>query len=413
MHEKSSKRVLLLDHWAQVSKCIKYQPLDEIKDYFGIKFALYFAWLGFYTHMLIPASLVGILCLVYAATTLQQDTLCQDICNSDVIMCPRCDKVCDYWKLSDGCIYSKIQHFVDNPATIFFAVFMSFWSILYLELWKRYSAGITHRWGLTGFDLKAEPPRPEYLIRLADAKKRKLNVITNLNEPSVSFWKVKLPSIILSFTLALLWVFIAVFVVFGVVIYRMSLITSEILYEDKVTYRIYILPCTAAIINLVCILILNILYNKLAVWLTEMELQRTQTEYDDSLALKIYMFQFVNYYSSIFYIAFLKGQFVGYPAKYNRIFNKFRQEECNPGGCLMELTLQLAIIMIGKQAINAVTEMLVPLLLKMYNSVKVKMGIQEASPEEVGIISCNQWTEDYKLSDLQSQSLYSEYLEMG
>jgi anoctamin-1 len=57
-----------------------------------------------------------------------------------------------------------------------------------------------------------------------------------------------------------------------------------------------------------------------------MELLRTQTEFDDSLTLKIYLFQFVNYYTSIFYIAFLKGKFVGYPAKYNLIFG-WRQEE--------------------------------------------------------------------------------------
>jgi len=68
------------------------------------------------------------------------------------------------------------------------------------------------------------------------------------------------------------------------------------------------------------------LYDWLAVKLTEMELPRTQTEFDDSLTLKIYLFQFVNYYTSIFYIAFLKGKFVGYPAKYNRIFG-WRQEE--------------------------------------------------------------------------------------
>lgn len=85
-------------------------------------------------------------------------------------------------------------------------------------------------------------------------------------------------------------------------------------------------PITAGLINLLCIIILNCLYDKLAVWLTELELQRTQTEYDESLALKNYIFQFVNYYSSIFYIAFLKGKFVGYPSKYNRIFG-FRQEE--------------------------------------------------------------------------------------
>lgn len=68
------------------------------------------------------------------------------------------------------------------------------------------------------------------------------------------------------------------------------------------------------------------LYDWLAVKLTEMELPRTQTEFDDSLTLKIYLFQFVNYYTSIFYIAFLKGKFVGYPAKYNLIFG-WRQEE--------------------------------------------------------------------------------------
>lgn len=59
-------------------------------------------------------------------------------------------------------------------------------------------------------------------------------------------------------------------------------------------------------------------YDRLAVYMTELELLRTQTEFEDSLTLKIYLFQFVNYYTSIFYIAFLKGKFVGYPAKYNR-----------------------------------------------------------------------------------------------
>lgn len=38
------------------------------------------------------------------------------------------------------------------------------------------------------------------------------------------------------------------------------------------------------------------------------ELHRTQTEFDDSLTLKMFLLQFVNYYSSIFYIAFFKGK---------------------------------------------------------------------------------------------------------
>lgn len=361
--------------------------------------------------MLIPAAIVGIICVIYAATTLKSDHLCDDICNLDIIMCPRCDKYCDYWKLSESCTYSKIQHFIDNPATLALAFFMSVWATLYLKLWKRYSAEIAHRWGLSGFDLLAEPPRPEYLIKLANAKKKKIitNSVTQLKEPVVPFWRVKLPSIVLSFTVAFVLITLALGVVFGIVIYRMSLITTKSLYADQSSYGIYVMPVTAALLNLVCIVLLNFVYNYVAQYLTEMELQRTQTEYDESLSLKIYMFQFVNYYSSIFYIAFLKGKFVGYPLKYNKIFG-YRQEECNPGGCLMELTIQLTIIMIGNQFINAVMEMVVPILMKMYKSVRISAGLEE---KEDVVANVNQWTEDYKLSEFNSTSLFSEYLEMS
>lgn len=64
----------------------------------------------------------------------------------------------------------------------------------------------------------------------------------------------------------------------------------------------------------------------LAEYLTELELLRTQTEFDDSLTLKIYLLQFVNYYASIFYIAFFKGKFNGRPGNYYRFFG-YRQEE--------------------------------------------------------------------------------------
>lgn len=158
--------------------------------------------------MLIPASIVGIICVLFGVATLSWDSLSNDICDPKInyTMCPQCDKFCDYWNLIDACTYSKITHLFDNNLTVFFAFFMSIWSALYLELWKRYSAEITHRWGLTGFDLKAEHPRPQYLARLANSKKKKFNVVTNTEEPAVPFCRVKLPTIVLSFTLALLWV---------------------------------------------------------------------------------------------------------------------------------------------------------------------------------------------------------------
>ena len=38
------------------------------------------------------------------------------------------------------------------------------------------------------------------------------------------------------------------------------------------------------------------------------ETPRTYSEYEDSLTLKMFLFQFVNFYGSTFYIAFIKGK---------------------------------------------------------------------------------------------------------
>ena len=50
------------------------------------------------------------------------------------------------------------------------------------------------------------------------------------------------------------------------------------------------------------------LYNHYVANYVFLELHRTQTEYDDNFTAKMYVFQFVNFYSSIFYIAFFKGK---------------------------------------------------------------------------------------------------------
>lgn len=79
---------------------------------------------------------------------------------------------------------------------------------LFLELWKRYSAEITHRWDLTGFDVHEEHPRPQYLARLAHVRRKKINAVTNTEEPQVPYWRMKLPATILSFSVVLLLVHI-------------------------------------------------------------------------------------------------------------------------------------------------------------------------------------------------------------
>nr|XP_023017814.1 anoctamin-2-like [Leptinotarsa decemlineata] len=329
-----STRNLLYTEWAAVRKWYKYQPLDYVKEYFGVKIALYFAWLGFYTHMLIPAALVGLACFIYSCATLYSNIPSEDICNQRVKekMCPLCDVWCSYWDITESCFHARITYLFDNPTTVFFAIFMSIWATLFLEMWKRYSAEITHRWDLTGFDIQEEHPRPQYLARLAHIKQKQINVVTNTMEPQVPFWKIRVPMTIFSFSIVLLLVTLALATVVAVVLYRMSVLVSlkaidhasPILVDNS--SAMLFTTCTAACINLVFIVIFNYIYTLLAEYLTEFELLRTQTEFDDSLTLKIYLLQFVNYYASIFYIAFFKGRFVGYPKEYNKIYG-YRQEE--------------------------------------------------------------------------------------
>ena len=70
----SLTRQLLYATWARPGIWYCYQPLDAIRRYLGVQIAIYFAWLGFYTSMLIPAAVVGVLVFIYGLATFMSDT---------------------------------------------------------------------------------------------------------------------------------------------------------------------------------------------------------------------------------------------------------------------------------------------------------------------------------------------------
>jgi anoctamin-1 len=63
-------RGLLYKEWGELKNWLKHQPLDTIKNYFGVKVALYFSWLGFYTNMLILPSILGVLVFIIGLSTM-------------------------------------------------------------------------------------------------------------------------------------------------------------------------------------------------------------------------------------------------------------------------------------------------------------------------------------------------------
>ena len=61
----------------------------------------------------------------------------------------------------------------------------------------------------------------------------------------------------------------------------------------------------------------------------------------------------------------------------------------------MELSIQLVIIMIGKQILYTVMEMFLPILYKYWSLFRIHTGLKQRDP----IVSRSQWIRDLKLLD--------------
>uniref|UniRef100_A0A4W6FZH6 Anoctamin n=1 Tax=Lates calcarifer TaxID=8187 RepID=A0A4W6FZH6_LATCA len=381
---------VLHEEWARYSAFYKYQPIDLVRKYFGEKIGLYFAWLGVYTQLLIPASIVGIIVFGYGVATVDTDIPSLEMCDErlNFTMCPLCDGACDFWQLSTACGTARASHLFDNPATVFFAIFMSLWAVLFLEHWKRRQISLSFSWDLTG-------------IEEDEVHTTAIDKLT---------WKDRLPGYFINVSSILFMFGLTFSAVFGVIVYRITVSALMAMSPDpetKSNVRVTV-TATAVIINLVVILILDEIYGAVAVWLTELEIPKTETNFEERLILKAFLLKFMNAYAPIFYVAFFKGRFAGRPGNYVYVFNDYRMEECAPGGCLIELCIQLSIIMLGKQLIqNNIFEIGIPKLKKLVRALKDK-GSAETEKEEER--PPQQWNLDHALAAFEG--LTPEYMEM-
>ncbi|XP_012414161.1 anoctamin-2 [Trichechus manatus latirostris] len=296
---------------------------------------------------------------------------------------------------------------------------------MFLENWKRLQMRLGYFWDLTGIEEEEERAqehsRPEYETKVREKmlKESDKSVVQKLetertesndeNDEDKLDWKDRFPGYLMNFASILFMIALTFSIVFGVIVYRIT--TAAALSLNKATRsnaRVTV-TATAVIINLVVILILDEIYGAVAKWLTKIEVPKTEQNFEERLILKAFLLKFVNAYSPIFYVAFFKGRFVGRPGSYVYVFNGYRMEECAPGGCLMELCIQLSIIMLGKQLIqNNIFEIGVPKLKKLFRKLK-----DETEPEETDSAHSKhpeQWDLDYSLEPYTG--LTPEYMEM-
>uniref|UniRef100_A0A3Q2Q1I3 Anoctamin n=1 Tax=Fundulus heteroclitus TaxID=8078 RepID=A0A3Q2Q1I3_FUNHE len=248
LHEQ---RILsqLMKSWVQ-AVCEK-QPLDDICDYFGVKIAMYFAWLGFYTTSMLYPAVIGF--VLWMLT--ESDQTSRDIC------------------------------------CVVFALFNVVWATLFLERWKRRGAELAYKWGTLDTPSKSlEEPRPQF------RGVKRCSPITGCEEfyyPAwrrrVFRWLVSLPICIL----CLCFVFLVMLICFELQEFVMGI-------KEMPRLARFIPEIMLAITVSAC----DEVYRKIACWLNDMENYRLQSAYEKNLIIKMVLFQFVNSYLSLFYIGF-------------------------------------------------------------------------------------------------------------
>ncbi|NXS35801.1 ANO9 protein, partial [Pomatostomus ruficeps] len=403
LHKKEEVRELLKKKWARWTVLFKEQPIEEIRYYFGEKVALYFTWLGWYTYLLVFAALAGLVTVVAGTTVFSSSQVSKEICDANTtIMCPLCDQSCPFWVLSDTCTYAKVTHMIDNEATVAFAIFMAIWATVFLELWKRKRATVINKWNLCGWDEEEE--------ELA------LELINNLqHEPRLYQHSYFRSTIIL--ILALLMILVLIGIAHALVVYRvvaMALFTQshlELLREHANTMAVM----TGAVLHYVTIVIMTRINRRVALFLCDLEKPRTFSQRESSFTVKIFTFQFFTNFSSLIYIAFFLGRINGHPGHYVRIAGRWRLEECHPSGCITDLFIQMAVIMLLKQTISNIMEYLVPWIsyrLRKKHRRPKKRNTVLGEEEEAEDPCKRQWLSNYELNEVNVFSLFNEFLEI-
>uniref|UniRef100_A0A7N8Y104 Anoctamin n=1 Tax=Mastacembelus armatus TaxID=205130 RepID=A0A7N8Y104_9TELE len=383
------------------------------RKYFGEKIGLYFAWLGVYTQMLIPAAIIGVIVFLYGCATVDDNIPSMEICDprNNITMCPLCDHACSYWELVTACGTARASHLFDNAATVIFSIFMALWAVLFMEHWKRRQMRLNYTWDLTGFgeeeQVRHHNQRCCYISDLLFISFFHFHFMCLCVKLTCTD---RMPAYLTTMVTMCFLIVLTFAIVFGVILYRIS-IKAALHMSNYPAARSNIratVKTTAAIINLIIIIILDEIYGSIARWLTTLEVPKTDKSFEERLIFKAFILKFANAFTPIVYLAFFRGRLVGRPGKYLYVVGSYRMEECAHAGCLMELCIQLCITMLGKQLIqNNLFEIGIPKLKKLLR--RRKSDLDSKQEEELNR-TMQRYEKDHFLGPFVGLS--PEYMEM-
>lgn len=285
-------------------------PVDQVKDYLGERVGFYFAFLAHFSFWLILPSIVGIAVFIHQVISATPNTL-----------------------------YLPI-----------YGVLVALWSTFFMEFWKRHQAMLEQKWGMSSFKSQ-EQLRAEYTSRV---KRQERSYIDGKPTYLLSLGVSRIKRAVSGgITLTLLGVVIVV--VASIFLIRVLLTKQSVSRGGKIPdgYPDYI----TSVINAVSIQLMAFIYGWLARVLTSWENHAVKSSYDNSLIIKLAVFNSINSYFPLMYIAAIK----------NSIVIDGEHQYCLPNSlgvpdCMKELQSQLGILIITKLVLSILFQYLLPLL---------------------------------------------------
>jgi len=271
------------------------QPLAEIREYFGEKVAIYFAWFGHFTYFLVIPALFGVIIeIVFAARG-----------------------------------YVNTVNNLDWP-TYVYEVGIVTWAAVYQRCWMRECKVVALKWGTHGFESE-EKDRPQF----QGDPQRPVARSTITNRTETYFPARKRTLLTVSSYISIVLLIIAVLAVQGSVIYLQYVLIKKdaVMFDQQWFYWV------VSLFIAFTIQMFSLLYKQVATQMNNNENYRTETEYEDSFVTKILVFEIFNCFGACFFTAF---------------FKEWVFDTCYSNSCVADLRILLYAIIIVRVAKTSV-----------------------------------------------------------
>ena len=235
---------------------INYPEFTCIRNYFGEMRAFYYAWVSFYTAWLCIPIIPGILFMIYRYVALRLHS----------------------------------SEFARDAPFPFFAIFMCLWGSIAVSRWRRKQSEIATKWGLVS---QLDNPIREKRVEFSgdyyiDTDSFHLKRYTHKKQRCL----------LLLLTVPVL-----------IVLLSISIGIYLIIQEYKQRYQGFVIQLSFGVLNGVGITIINLIYQRIAIWSTERENYQFLSSFERVLVFKSFLFKFINSNMSLAYAAYFEANF--------------------------------------------------------------------------------------------------------